>query len=109
MSGSQEEINFEIVEDAGGNSFLGLAARGQSIPVQKLAIDLPVAGRLHLLEFQTDAPDGLARTSDCDDPYGSRIWPTAHSCALRLLELGVAGHSVLELGCGCGMIALAAE
>lgn len=42
------------------------------------------------------------------DPFGSKAWPAGYLCARRLLAEGVAGRTVLELGCGTGLVSLAA-
>lgn len=43
-----------------------------------------------------------------EDPFGSKVWPTAYLAAQRLLSEGVCGRSVLELGCGTGLVSIAA-
>lgn len=42
------------------------------------------------------------------DPFGSKVWPASYVAASRLLEQGVVGCTVLELGCGTGLVSIAA-
>lgn len=42
------------------------------------------------------------------DPFGAKVWPASHVVAERLLMEGVQGCSVLELGCGSGLVSIAA-
>lgn len=42
------------------------------------------------------------------DPFGTKLWPAAVVCAELVLAESVAGRSVLELGCGTGLVSIAA-
>jgi len=79
------------------------ATRELAVPLEGLACALRVL----------EAVDDYAAQAACEargeeEAFGSRVWPTACACAERVLQLGVSGKVVLELGCGCGVIALAA-
>ena len=41
-------------------------------------------------------------------PYWAQIWPSARVLAARVAQMPGAGRSVLELGCGVGLVSLAA-
>lgn len=43
-----------------------------------------------------------------EDPFGAKAWPASYLAAQRLLAEGLSGCSVLELGCGTGLISIAA-
>ena len=43
-----------------------------------------------------------------DDPYGCVLWPAAATVSARLLELDLSNSTVLELGCGTGLVSLVA-
>mmetsp|Transcript_87045 Transcript_87045/g.269495 ORF Transcript_87045/g.269495 Transcript_87045/m.269495 type:complete len:405 (+) Transcript_87045:3-1217(+) len=44
-----------------------------------------------------------------EEAFGAKVWPMAYVAAARLVEEGVVGRTVLELGCGTGLAALAAQ
>jgi len=50
----------------------------------------------------------IYKTVGEEDPFGAKAWPTAYIVATRLLSEGVTGRSVLELGCGTGLVSIAA-
>jgi len=92
-----------------------------TMPTRPTAFRLPFSTRELIIEFRCQLPDPV-RVLECDDdpwcqtvfhrrgeedPFGARVWPLAYVAAERLLRLGVAGKSVLELGCGCGLVSLA--
>ncbi|MBX6330870.1 MAG: class I SAM-dependent methyltransferase [Gemmatimonadaceae bacterium] len=41
-------------------------------------------------------------------PYWAALWPSAHPLAARVMEEHGAGRSLLELGCGLGLVTIAA-
>eukprot|EP00434_Breviolum_minutum_P026997 symbB.v1.2.023872.t1/scaffold2219.1/size85424/2 len=43
------------------------------------------------------------------DPFGCKAWPSAYLVAERLLGENLKGSSVLELGCGTGLVSIAAK
>ena len=82
-------------------------------------INVPVTERLslRLLEADTRVQAALvdaALASDdsagsaVDDPYGVVLWPAAQVVASALASIDLAGKSVVELGCGTGLVSLTA-
>jgi hypothetical protein len=73
----------------------------------KVIFDYKNVPYITILEADADAQEQLInialeeKSMEADeDPYGSVLWPSAKTCSLRLLELNLAGKSVLELGTG---------
>lgn len=86
------------------------AAMEAETRINELAMDIPGAGIVCVLELdEAEVLDEGKDGENAGSGFGSRVWPLAHACALRLIECGVQGCSVLELGCGCGFVALAAR
>ena len=56
------------------------------------------------LALENEAPAG----DPIDDPYGVVLWPAAQVVSHALTMLELADKSVLELGCGTGLVSLAA-
>lgn len=78
--------------------------------LNELAMDIPGAGIVCVLELdEAEVVDDARDSENSPSGFGSRVWPLAHACALRLIECDIQGCSVLELGCGCGFVALAAR
>lgn len=83
--------------------------------VHELMIPLPGKRSLRLLEAadSTEATEAF-RALGHQDPFGSKAWPSAYLVAERLLSEEVfqqpnySSASVLELGCGTGLVSLAA-
>lgn len=83
---------------------------GEANPVheQKITIEgLDTAVRL-LEVVSSEAATKSYKSDGESDPFGSKTWPTSYLVARRLLAEGVVGRSVLELGCGTGLISIAA-
>lgn len=90
---------------AGRSEAPAFTTRELSIPLRGLVGDI----QLHVLEAVDDYASQVAcEARGEEEAFGARVWPTACACAERVLELGVAGRSILELGCGCGVVSLAA-
>jgi len=51
----------------------------------------------------------LYKASGEEDPFGAKAWPASYLAAQRLLAEGLQGHSVLELGCGAGLVSIVAR
>lgn len=83
---------------------------GPPCDVHELRINLdrlPVTMRL-LEVVDSQMASQTYMTAGEEDPFGSKAWPAAYLCAQRLLAEGVRGRTVLELGCGTGLISNAA-
>src|SRR5688572_15000547 len=84
-----------------------LGARRRRVPLAHGALDLltlpdPDALLDGLTQEQFDANDGRM-------PYWATLWASAHALADEVLAgPSVAGHGVLDLGCGLGLCGLAA-
>lgn len=114
-------------------SFSGLSALHQRILTRKTAhhcvdgIDcreivnqLPTIGTVVILEATAASQDKLVDLAleegddldfklDSGDPYGAVLWPAASAVATYLIEHDMlAGRTVVELGTGTGLVALAA-
>lgn len=64
---------------------------------------------VRLLEAaDSDEATTTYNSSGEEDPFGAKAWPAAYLAAERLLAEGVRGRSVLELGCGTGLVSIAA-
>eukprot|EP00929_Paragymnodinium_shiwhaense_P019460 TRINITY_DN13259_c0_g1_i2.p1 TRINITY_DN13259_c0_g1~~TRINITY_DN13259_c0_g1_i2.p1 ORF type:complete len:319 (+),score=55.99 TRINITY_DN13259_c0_g1_i2:133-1089(+) len=75
---------------------LSIPIRGLSRPLRLLeAIDSEEATRSY-------------KAAGENDPFGAKVWPSAAACAERLVQEGVRGRTVLELGCGTGLASIAA-
>jgi predicted nicotinamide N-methyase len=73
--------------------------------------DLELAGRRITLLMPANA-DELISEADFDRderlPYWADLWPSARVLAEELAIMRLAGHRVLELGCGLGVVAIGA-
>eukprot|EP00927_Polykrikos_kofoidii_P078836 TRINITY_DN75633_c0_g1_i1.p1 TRINITY_DN75633_c0_g1~~TRINITY_DN75633_c0_g1_i1.p1 ORF type:complete len:386 (+),score=47.81 TRINITY_DN75633_c0_g1_i1:138-1295(+) len=98
-----------------------------AIPIEKLGAGKEYDGSLgpllHVLNIQIEGlerPLQLLEVIDSqsataamkavgeEDPFGVKVWPMAYVCARRLIDFGVMGKTVLELGCGTGLVSIAA-
>eukprot|EP00930_Biecheleria_cincta_P061689 TRINITY_DN47250_c0_g1_i1.p1 TRINITY_DN47250_c0_g1~~TRINITY_DN47250_c0_g1_i1.p1 ORF type:complete len:427 (-),score=68.83 TRINITY_DN47250_c0_g1_i1:8-1261(-) len=83
-------------------------AKADPVLEQKITIEgLDTAVRL-LEVVSSEAATQSYKSDGEHDPFGSKTWPTSYLAARRLIAEGVAGRSVLELGCGTGLISIAA-
>lgn len=69
-----------------------------------------IAEHTFSLVHPRSADDLLDEADDNDDrlPYWAEIWPSARMLSQRILREDGRGRSLLELGCGVGLVALAA-
>lgn len=78
---------------------------------QTMVTELPLGRRrvslLHPVSAE-DLIDEEAFTLDERMPYWADVWPSARVLADRVLALRGAGRTLLELGCGAGLVATAA-
>mmetsp|Transcript_21375 Transcript_21375/g.59678 ORF Transcript_21375/g.59678 Transcript_21375/m.59678 type:complete len:428 (+) Transcript_21375:79-1362(+) len=104
---------FELIEETTPRSLAGHAAADAPIEDcqnHELHIDfegLPFPVRL-LEAIDTEEATRQYRCLGEEDPFGSKVWPAAYLCAERLLREGVRCRSVLELGCGTGLVSIVA-
>ena len=93
------------------------ARAGSSSSTTELHVPITESLSLRLLEADTGAQAALvdaALESDdiagsaIDDPYGVVLWPAAQVVASAVASLDLAGKSVVELGCGTGLVSLTA-
>lgn len=80
-----------------------------AIALHELRIHLPRLPPIRLLEAadSNEATRSFQKQGE-NDPFGSKAWPSAYLVAERLLP-EVCGRSVLELGCGTGLVSIAAQ
>jgi ETFB lysine methyltransferase len=74
--------------------------------------EVPLEGRvLHVLHPHSaeDLIDEAAFERDERLPYWADIWPSSLVLASRLLEMEGRGRALLELGCGVGLVTVAAS
>jgi len=70
-----------------------------------------VGARSFVLRHPASAEDLISEEDFARDerlPYWADIWPSARVLAVRLLEEKGAGRSLIELGCGAGLVSAAA-
>lgn len=85
-----------------------------SLPFSTRELSITLPGQLltpvRILECRDSQEfDEVFYQSGEEDSTGARIWPLAYTCASEILRLGVVGRSVLELGCGCGLVSVVAR
>jgi predicted nicotinamide N-methyase len=77
--------------------------------VAETQVDL--ASRTVVIRHPANADDLISEEDFVRDdrlPYWADIWPSARVLAARLLEENGAGRSLIELGCGAGLVSAAA-
>mmetsp|Transcript_108119 Transcript_108119/g.316109 ORF Transcript_108119/g.316109 Transcript_108119/m.316109 type:complete len:417 (+) Transcript_108119:78-1328(+) len=83
---------------------------GPAISMHELEVrfdNLPKTVRLLEATDSEEATRAYSSAGEAD-PFGAKAWPAAYLAAQRLLTEGVQGRSVLELGCGTGLVSIAA-
>ena len=73
--------------------------------------ELPLGGRLVTIHHPRDADDLIDEAAFAIDerlPYWADVWPSARALAERVVSLPVDGRRFLELGCGAGLVSVAA-
>jgi len=73
--------------------------------------DLMVAGREVRIHHPRNADDLIDEQAFVDDerlPYWADLWPSARVLAERVATMPVDGRRFLELGCGTGLVSIAA-
>jgi predicted nicotinamide N-methyase len=73
--------------------------------------DLMVAGREVRIHHPRNADDLIDEQAFVDDerlPYWADLWPSARVLAERVATMPVDGRRFLELGCGAGLVSVAA-
>jgi len=73
--------------------------------------DLMVAGREVRIHHPRNADDLIDEQAFVDDerlPYWADLWPSARVLAERVATMSVDGRRFLELGCGTGLVSVAA-
>ena len=73
--------------------------------------DVPVLGRIVRMHHPRNADDLIdedAYVADERLPYWADIWPSARVLAERVVSMPVDGRRFLELGCGAGLVSVAA-
>lgn len=73
--------------------------------------ELPLAGRTVQIHHPRNADDLIDEDAFVEDermPYWADIWPSARVLADRVVSLPVDGRRFLELGCGAGLVSVAA-
>lgn len=86
-----------------------LAALAARVPLAETT--LAVAGRALRLVHPSNAEALISEEDFARDerlPYWADIWPSSLVLAARLLEAPPPGRTLLELGCGAGVVAVAA-
>lgn len=73
--------------------------------------DLPIGGRLVKIHHPRNADDLIDEEAFAEDdrlPYWADVWPSARVLAERVAGMPVEGRRYLELGCGAGLVSVAA-
>ena len=73
--------------------------------------ELPLAGRMVKIHHPRNADDLIDEEAFAEDerlPYWADVWPSARVLADRVVSLPVDGRRFLELGCGAGLVSVAA-
>lgn len=86
------------------------ASAGLDARFKLVTSSVEVGEQAFVLIHPRSADDLLDEADDNDDrlPYWAEIWPSARVLSGRLLRERGAGQRLLELGCGVGLVALAA-
>lgn len=92
---------------------LGSTTGGRSellVPIDDdLALIIVEADESSQSDLVDAALDSTAAIDSADgDPYGVVLWPAAQVVAREIASWSLGGKSVLELGCGTGLVAMAA-
>jgi predicted nicotinamide N-methyase len=85
------------------------ASLGRRFRVTETRVDL--SSRTLLILHPANADDLISEEDFVRDdrlPYWADIWPSSRVLAARLLEENGAGRSLIELGCGAGLVSSAA-
>lgn len=64
-----------------------------------------------VLEHPRSAEDLISESEFADDerlPYWAEVWPSSHALARVVADLAPGGGRVIELGCGVGLVTIAA-
>lgn len=80
------------------------------VPVHELNIAIEGLQKpIRLLEaVSSEEATQLCHSLGEEDPFGAKAWPAAYLVARRLLQMNIRGCTVLELGCGTGLVSVAA-
>ena len=73
--------------------------------------EFPVAGRMVTLHHPRNADDLIDEHAFAEDerlPYWADIWPSSRVLAERVATMPVEDRRLLELGCGAGLVSVAA-
>ena len=73
--------------------------------------DLPLAGRIVTIHHPRNADDLIDEAAFAVDerlPYWADVWPSARVLAERVASMSVDERRFLELGCGSGLVSVAA-
>ena len=73
--------------------------------------DLPIGGRIVKIHHPRNADDLIDEEAFVEDdrlPYWADVWPSARVLAERVVSMPVDGRRYLELGCGAGLVSVAA-
>jgi predicted nicotinamide N-methyase len=76
-----------------------------------LATELPLAGRLVTIHHPRNADELIDEEAFAIDerlPYWADVWPSARVLAERVAAMAPADRRFLELGCGAGLVSVAA-
>jgi len=96
-----------VIEPAGDRLVKSLERRFRTIQSR-----IDVAGREVTLLHPESAEDLIdERDFERDErlPYWAEIWPSSRVLAAHLVEMNARGRTLLELGCGAGLVATAAS
>ena len=90
-----------------------LSPPGEPLTLRRVDVSFQPALAAPISVFEAASPDEMlerALTSEEEDAYSARIWPSSYAAASSLLKCLAAepGSSVLELGCGPGLPSLVA-
>eukprot|EP00413_Alexandrium_margalefii_P005330 CAMPEP_0204520890 /NCGR_PEP_ID=MMETSP0661-20131031/5498_1 /ASSEMBLY_ACC=CAM_ASM_000606 /TAXON_ID=109239 /ORGANISM="Alexandrium margalefi, Strain AMGDE01CS-322" /LENGTH=354 /DNA_ID=CAMNT_0051526463 /DNA_START=6 /DNA_END=1070 /DNA_ORIENTATION=- len=85
--------------------------RCHRLPVRELGIRFERLGAPVRLLEAVDNEEAMLHYAVMgeEEAFGAKVWPMAYVAAARLAEEGVQGRTVLELGCGTGLVSLAAR
>jgi predicted nicotinamide N-methyase len=95
-----------LIETNGASSLEGLRRRFDVV-----SVNIEIAGRTFEL-FRPRSADDLISEEDFDRderlPYWADVWPSSIVLAERVAAESGGGRALLELGCGVGLVAIAA-
>ena len=110
-------IPFHLRRSTHSGSLHATSHRVDNFLCNEVRVDFNVRGIQSIIILEADAESQEALITIAlddksiaaeEDPYGSVLWPSAKTVSMRLLELNLAGKSILELGTGTGLVSLAA-